>query len=333
MPTSDEGDGSPLAPSDAFSGLGNGTRMEILRILAEADSPLPFSELYDRGSVTDSGNFTYHLDKLVGHFVEETEDGYELRRAGERIVEAVVSGAVTETPVIEPTRVDWPCSLCGTSMVISYREEWMAASCPECEGYQGSADTDDPLSEDQLGHGYLGGATLPPAGIEGRDAAEVLQAALAWDFLERITLSNGICPRCSAAVERSLSVCENHDSGDGRCEHCNNEHQELCTVTCPNCHLEQEMILPSAVHGYPIVLNFVTAHGFNPVVPTKDQWETMRDITDVVVASTDPVRVQISYSLDGHVLTVTVDENIDVVDVTETGRPNRDRIQGNPSGL
>lgn len=306
-----------LAPGDAFNVLGNETRMEILRILAEAEAPLSFSDLYDRGSVADSGNFTYHLDKLLGHFVEDTGDGYTLRRAGERIVEAVVSGAVTETPVMEPTEIEWPCILCGSSMIASYREEWVAVSCPQCSGLLEGSNTDDPLAKEQLDQGYLGGASLPPAGLEDRDAENVFQAALAWDFIERITLSNGICPRCSAAVDRTLTVCEDHDSSDGLCEHCNREHQELCEVRCPNCHLEREMILPSAVHGYPRVLNFVTEHGFNPVVPTKSQWESMSETYEVDVPSTDPIEARITYTLDGHLLSLTVDEDLEVIEVTE----------------
>jgi hypothetical protein len=36
--------------------------------------------------VCDSGNFSYHLDKLVGHYVEETGEGYRLRNSGRKIV-------------------------------------------------------------------------------------------------------------------------------------------------------------------------------------------------------------------------------------------------------
>jgi hypothetical protein len=35
----------------------------------------------------------------VGHYVEKTDEGYERRRPGERVVEALPSGAVIETPV------------------------------------------------------------------------------------------------------------------------------------------------------------------------------------------------------------------------------------------
>lgn len=320
MPTDAEGGEATLAPDEAFSVLGNETRMELLQILAEADDPLSFSELYDRGSATDSGNFTYHLDKLVGHFVEDTDEGYDLRRAGERIIEAVVSGAVTETPVIDPTQTEWPCSQCGGRTVVSYRQERVAVSCPDCPGLYGEASTDDPVPDEQLEQGYLGAASLPPAGIQGRNAEEVFRAALGWDFLERIAMSNDICPRCSAVVDRTLTVCENHDPSDGLCERCHNKYQAMFSATCPNCPFEMEGLVLTAVHGYPEVLNFVTAHGFNPVVPTKHQWQTMADAQEVEVLSTDPVEVRITYSLEGHTLSLTVDEDLTIIDITEDDR-------------
>lgn len=319
MPT-DGGGEATLAPDDAFALLGNETRMEILETLADAEEPLTFSELYDRVGGTDSGNFNYHLEKLLGHFLEATDDGYGLRRAGERVVEAVVSGAVTDTPVIEPTQIEWPCSQCGTQIVVSYQEEWVAATCPECPGLYGVADTDDPIPADQRDQGYLGGASLPPAAIRGRDAAAVHQAALAWDFLERIALSNDICPRCSAVVDRALTACADHDASDGLCQVCDRRHQELFTVECPNCPLTVDGLLPAAVHGYPAVLDFVTRHGFNPVVPTAEQWEAMSDAQEVEVISLEPLEVRITYSLAGDVLSLTVDEDLAVTAVEE-GRP------------
>lgn len=93
---SDEGDTSALSPDDAFAVLGNDTRMKILQTLGEADEPLRFSELRDRIGVRDSGRFNYHLDKLTGHFITETDDGYALRPAGTRVVEAVLSRVVVD---------------------------------------------------------------------------------------------------------------------------------------------------------------------------------------------------------------------------------------------
>ena len=94
---SETGEATPLSPDEAFSVLGDQARLGILRALATADGPLAYVELYDAVEYDDSSNFSYHLDKLVGHFVRKTDDGYRLYDAGRRVVEAVVSGAVTDT--------------------------------------------------------------------------------------------------------------------------------------------------------------------------------------------------------------------------------------------
>ncbi|MEF8801746.1 MAG: helix-turn-helix domain-containing protein, partial [Halolamina sp.] len=104
-----------LAPDDAFAVLGNETRMEILQTLGEADEPLPFSELRGRVGMRDSGQFNYHLGKLDGHFIKDTDGGYALGQKGSRVIEAVLSGAVTDTPVLDRTPVDMSCYCCGAT--------------------------------------------------------------------------------------------------------------------------------------------------------------------------------------------------------------------------
>jgi DNA-binding transcriptional ArsR family regulator len=91
-------DSETLSPDAAFATLGSETRFAVLRALAEADDAVSFSALRDRVGMADSGQFNYHLDRLVGHFVERADDGYRLAPAGERVAEAVLSGAVTERP-------------------------------------------------------------------------------------------------------------------------------------------------------------------------------------------------------------------------------------------
>jgi DNA-binding transcriptional ArsR family regulator len=73
-------------PTDALAVLGDETRIAILRVLAEAEEPLPFSELRRRAGVDDAGRFNYHLSKLREYFVREQDGGYTLRHAGSRIV-------------------------------------------------------------------------------------------------------------------------------------------------------------------------------------------------------------------------------------------------------
>ena len=76
------------AAEEAFSALGNQTRMQILLALWRAydpfasDNAVPFSELFEAVGVDDSGQFNYHLGKLRERFVTRRETGYELTPVG-----------------------------------------------------------------------------------------------------------------------------------------------------------------------------------------------------------------------------------------------------------
>jgi DNA-binding transcriptional ArsR family regulator len=81
---------------EAFGTLADETRLGVLRALVRTDGPLRFSELRARVDVHDSGRFAYHLDRLLGRFVEERADGYALTRtARERL------GAASGDPEFE----------------------------------------------------------------------------------------------------------------------------------------------------------------------------------------------------------------------------------------
>jgi len=119
---SNEVDESALSPDDAFAVLGDETRIEILQTLGEADAPLSFSELREHVGTSDSGQFNYHLNKLKGHFIRKADIGYMLSQAGTRMVEAVLSGAVTEAPHVGLTEIDASCHYCGAPIAVIYRE-------------------------------------------------------------------------------------------------------------------------------------------------------------------------------------------------------------------
>ncbi|PSP88690.1 ArsR family transcriptional regulator, partial [Halobacteriales archaeon QS_4_66_20] len=132
------GESTTLSAAEAFDIVGDETRLLILKTLAEANEPLAYSELFDRIEYDDSSNFTYHLEKLVGHFVRKTEEGYAPRLTGRRVVEAIFSGVVTDTPVVERTDVDMACMYCGSQTEMAYYDEVAVIYCRECEGRIGN---------------------------------------------------------------------------------------------------------------------------------------------------------------------------------------------------
>lgn len=236
-------DGPTLSPDTAFAVLGNETRMRILRALGDADGACSFSDLRDRVGIRDSGQFNYHLDKLTGHFVQRTDDGYALRQAGERVIETVLSGAVTADPVVAPSRIDEPCPICGAATMVAFARERLEHYCTECAGYYGvTTAINEELSDESAAgaeYGYLGSVQFPPAGLQGRTPDELFRAASAWFMVEILAAANRVCPRCSAPLSDTLTVCENHDPSAGTCPECSHRHAVLVNFRCTNCPFDQ----------------------------------------------------------------------------------------------
>jgi predicted transcriptional regulator len=78
-----------VPPETAYALLASEPRVGIVRALGESDEPRSFTALKERVGIRDSGRFNYHLQRLVGTFVERTECGYVLTDDGERVVESI----------------------------------------------------------------------------------------------------------------------------------------------------------------------------------------------------------------------------------------------------
>lgn len=310
-PASDPTESTSLSPDEAFSMLGNETRVRILQELGNSGGPLSFTELRDRVGIRQGAQFNYHLDKLIGHFVRKGEEGYTLRQAGRRVVEAVLSGALTEDPTVEPTEVAaWPCPYCGAPTEVAFREERVERHCTECPGlYDESIARTRP--EVQGEYGDLGALTLPPAGVQDRSAAEVLGAALTWSYAEWLVVANDVCPRCSATVDRSVTVCERHDAGEPFCDRCGRRQAVAFRVECENCNFEQASIVSMHLAASTELLAFLTARGVDPLA---DPWNWGWEYGEEVV-SIDPFEGRFTFTVDGDSVTLTVDDDLDVIGV------------------
>lgn len=181
------GNSRRVSPDEAFSLLGNETRVAILQALwnefesGREQNAVPFSALFGSVEYGDSGNFSYHLEKLTGPFVRKTPDGYALKQTGINIVRAVVTGTVTGDPAFGPRRVDVPCPLCTAPVEITYADKLMHFFCSECDGgrrWRGDA-------------GHLFGALIPPVGIEQQSAAEAFETAVQYSMHEISAFHNG----------------------------------------------------------------------------------------------------------------------------------------------
>jgi hypothetical protein len=305
-----------LAPDDAFSALGNEVRVQILRELGAADGPLSFSELYDRIDLSDSAQFNYHLDKLLDHFVRKIDQGYALGPPGRRVVEAILSGAVTHDPELERTAVEDHCQTCGRQLEIQWQDGSIEMFCTDCDGRweQSWGRVGGP---EEAPDGYLGRLPFPPAGMEGRPPVEILQAAYVWTNLELLAVANGLCPRCAATVETELSVCPDHHADRSPCPVCRTNFAVRLTGACTNCIYATGCAAAWGTLPAPELLTFLFDHGINPLAPVSaHRMDLVLNEYDETIESTDPFRATFEFTVDDDSLRLTVDRNLDVLEHT-----------------
>lgn len=310
-------DGTGLSPDEAFSLLGNETRITILRALWEADDPyegpstVAFSELYRRVGATDSGQFNYHLGKLAGSFVRQTDAGYELREAGYQVIRAVLAGAINEDPSFGPAAIDAKCPFCGSVVEMRYESDRLTARCTDCVGV--------------IADGYPTGTFLsfgfPPAGLDDRTPEDVLASAHTLYDSKITPMLDGVCPECAGKTSVSIEICDEHDTAEGICPECGSAYEIWATYVCEHCKYARKCLVWFKLVNQPVVIAFYYRHGnIRQSVPfRKLTWESrpyVAGITEEVIAE-DPLRIRVTIPFEGHELRVTVDEKLEIVEATE----------------
>lgn len=304
-----------LSPDEAFNLLGNETRLQILQALGEADEPLTYSELFNNIEYDDPSNFNYHIEKLVGHFVRRTDEGYKPRLAGRRVVQAILSGVVTENPVMERTDIDSTCMYCDGTLEIGYHDEVILLYCTECEGQIDKVgDTVDrwPIASDDI----VGYVSIPPAGVYDRSPSEVLDAAAVTTVAGIQQIARGICPRCTATLDRTVRVCEKHDDTDQFCDQCGHQFGLSVGVRCTNCIFKSISPYPAYALGHTDLIGFMIEHGIDPFTTSAHL-----SACNEIVLSTDPLRAQYTFTFDDDSLTLTVDEDLAVAEARRSHTP------------
>jgi hypothetical protein len=279
-----------VPPADAFSAVADETRLSILEAVWKLETPARFSEVRAEVGMSDSAQFNYHLGKLTGQFVRKTGDGYELRTAGERVVQAVLAGSFTEHPRRE-FELDDPCVRCGAALTARYEDEMLAVTCPSC------------------GHGH-GEYPFPPGGLHDRSDREVLEA-----FDQRVRhlhclAKDGVCPECNGrmttTIERGGHCCLGATlHADHVCRQCGHE---LCSA------------VGLALLEHSAVAAFCADQGV--AVSETPYWgfEWCVDDEPVTVRSEDPWEVAVDVTAGGETLRVTVDGDLSVVDAVRVER-------------
>jgi hypothetical protein len=270
----------------AFSLLSDETRIAILQALWEAPSEgVTFTDLRAMVGNPNSGQFNYHLGKLRGQFVQKHDDEYGLTQAGRDVVRAVAAGTLTDRSVTDPRRIDGDCVACGGVLTVRY-DEYATVACGDC-------------GETVMWNEF------PPAGLDGRSAAEVARAFDRWTRNRFDLAMAGICPTCASTMTSSLD-----DTGDGR----------LWTDhACGTCRYEARVPLYGHVVGHPAFVSWFYERGVD--VTDLPYWElqALAQGFEERVHSSSPWAATVTAELDGDYLRFTLDEAFAVTDVERSG--------------
>lgn len=313
-----DGEYTEITAEEAFAILGNETRIAILRRLWEAGEPCSYTEIRQAVAPGDEGNFNYHLRKLTDHFVRKIEDGYVLRFAGEQVVRAVMSGQITSDPSIPPAETGDCCPYCGAPVEMAYREEIISVRCTDCGG----------VTRSDLPEGTVMYFEFPPAGLDGREREEAIDAAHVLYDAKIAPMIKGVCPECGGQIDISNEVCTDHDSGAGEvCTQCDTRYAVWSQFTCENCLYSRRAPPWFATLNHPAVVAFYHEHGLDEKLPfrklTSENARFVREITTTVTA-TDPYRFRVSIRVDGDTLVVSMDQQLAVRSVDRSTQSDCD---------
>lgn len=314
----DTGPNAYRPPAEAFASLGNQLRIDILYTLWEAHdppgpTPLSFSALQERTDASDSGNFNYHLDTLVGTFVKRATDGYVLRTAGQQVVRSVLSGTNTENPTVGPAEIDETCPVCEATLTLDYHDGAVRIRCPACASF---------FPGDEYPEGTIGIWPLSPAGVGPRTPEEMLNAAFTQWVVNLWSMIGGVCPACSDVPVVSIHRCEDHDPDEnGICPTCGVPVPTVTHYVCENCKFYIQTGPRGTVLFRPAVIAFLYNHGVD-ITLTSTQYHMRVFECGEEVVSSDPLRIEVTVPAGDDELCVTLDKEMSVVAVAESPSPH-----------
>lgn len=283
--------GSGMTAEDAFGLLGNEIRAEIMRVLGESPHEgLSFSTLRERvGEDVDSGQFNYHLQQLVGPFVEDTADGYVLRAPGLALYRAIRSGAFNRTVTRGPFGAGFDCYFCATPVEAAYDDGSFTLTCPGCD------------------HLYAN-TMLPPSAVEGVDEADLLARVDQYNRHRLLLATRGVCPVCVNGMDLEFVPAEQvWSTGSERLD-------VLVNRSCDHCGRENHMTVGLALLYHPALISFFYDYGID--LTSINHWELEFVLTDnhTTVRSRDPWEVAVSITHEGLTLEMVVNDALAVVE-------------------
>jgi hypothetical protein len=288
-------------PVQAFGTLGHELRLAIVETLAARSraspwgpDPMGFEELRSAVGTEDSGRFNYHLNELVGSYVERIKEGYVLAPAGYEVSLAILRGSHAE-------------------MELDPIEGTLSQTCPECDGKLQAQYENNLLSIRCPDDGYLFGNTVPPGAATIRGVDEI--AALAErDVRRKIeTAVDGVCPECMAEIDMTVPA----DVSAPASEIFYDPDSVYSRFECQRCGLNLVGGATDIVLDHPAVVSFYHDHDRD----IRDCSYVEFENTPETVVSRNPPRTRIEFTVDENGLALTIDGEGNVIATERDGSP------------
>ncbi len=296
----------PLTAAEAFGLLENEVRQEILLALSDVDDEglnaptLSFSDLHSRiDADVNTSHFNYHLQQLLGCFVEkrtggtayptgtlENEEAYALRPEGLLLVWTLRSATGSGDLGLEPFDAGFDCHHCGERVEAVYRNAVFLIECPGCDYHYEFNPT-------------------PPGVVHGTDDREaVLDRVGAYNRTVRGGVARGVCPLCANGLDHRFVDADrtNYPRRDLR--------EVFVHFSCDYCGYVDYLTVGELLLQHPTVVERGLREGV-PVL-SAPPWELEFVATDaaVTVTGTDPWTVRFEPSLAGATPSIVLDESL-----------------------
>lgn len=298
-----DGGGRDEPPSDAadrdeeaFALVGNEQRMGIVRALGDfereagASETLSFSSLRERSDLDlGSSQFNYHLQQLVGRFVEKRDDGYRIRPEGKTLYRAVKAGTFTRRDALDALDLEQDCYHCESSLEAAYQDGMFTIQCRGCE--------------------TLYDLTVsPPSAVA--DDEDIRYRLDQYNRHLRLAFVRGVCPTCMHGLDSTFVRPAETGFGDAV------RREVYVYRSCDHCGNHSYLSVGSLLLHHPALVSFCHRRGLD--VTTTPRWELEFAATDrdVTVRSTDPWELALELSLEGDTLELVVDDSCTVVEST-----------------
>lgn len=286
---------------DVFAVLGNEIRVKLLRILGNAWTEdgrgLSFSELRSLTETDDPGQLSYHLQQLLGHFVQKRQDGYKLRPEGIHLYKTIHAGIFERQTEHFSVEAGFDCYFCQTSTEATFFEGRALIDCPECE------------------YRYLGYLTenIAPSLESFEDEKTAFEQFSKAIHLELLGYAFGVCPTCGNRLETRLVAPD--EEPESKIE----RPKVYAHKTCIQCDTVFNLFLGVDLLADPGLLSFCYKHDVD--VLSTPYWEFEFAATDnfITVRSTDPWEVALHVTIDGAILELVVDGDASVIERNHLG--------------